>query len=346
MGYAMESQLQHQNLQVELLQLSHLAELQRPELQYLATQLQKLVFLRPISALKPWLAPSSSPAPLALVAVSDAGRCVGLLLAEPCNRRGSCWRLEVLESWGDAVSPLDVASCLLKAALEQAPGAMAWVARAASNADQTLAALREQGFQILQHQQAWLLKSLKKLKAVEVLPEPFQFQPLSRASAVLLLQLELAATPSHLRQMQDLRSEDLLADSQVDSLLLVDLQRHQAVAGARLLRRRHRGPTEIELSLHPGWKHLLGDILGLLLTNAADKHLPALIRCDISNCEGNEWLAQQGALQIQEELVLARSLWRRHELVPPPGLASRTIERLVGQWQPKQRPVPEAMRWR
>ena len=223
---------------------------------------------------------------------------------------------------------------------------MAWVARAASNADQTLAALREQGFQILQHQQAWLLKSLKKLKAVEVLPEPFQFQPLSRASAVLLLQLELAATPSHLRQMQDLRSEDLLADSQVDSLLLVDLQRHQAVAGARLLRRRHRGPTEIELSLHPGWKHLLGDILGLLLTNAADKHLPALIRCDISNCEGNEWLAQQGALQIQEELVLARSLWRRHELVPPPGLASRTIERLVGQWQPRQRPVPEAMRWR
>ena len=85
----MESQLQHQNLQVELLQLSHLAELQRPELQYLATQLQKLVFLRPISALKPWLAPSSSPTPLALVAVSDAGTCVGLLLAEPCNRRGS-----------------------------------------------------------------------------------------------------------------------------------------------------------------------------------------------------------------------------------------------------------------
>ena len=36
----MESQLQHQNLQVELLQLSHLAELQSPELQYLATQLQ------------------------------------------------------------------------------------------------------------------------------------------------------------------------------------------------------------------------------------------------------------------------------------------------------------------
>ena len=49
---------------------------------------------------------------------------------------------------------------------------------------------------------------------------------------------------------------------------------------------------------------------------------------------------------IQEELVLARSLWRRNELVPPPGLASRTIERLVGQWQPRQRPVPEAMRWR
>jgi hypothetical protein len=339
-------QLQHQNLQVEPLQFKHLSQLQRPELEYLAIQLQKLALLRPIVAFKPWLSPKSSPAPLALVALSQKSNIVGLLLAEPCNRRGSCWRLEVLESWGETASRLDVAGSLLKAAMDQAPGAMAWVARAASNAEQTLAALREQGFQILQHQRVWLLNSLSKLEIAAALPEPLLLQPLTRASAVLLLQLELVATPSPLRQLQDLRSEDLLDDSQAESLVLIDPQRHQAVAGARLLRRRHRGPTEIELSLHPGWGHLLGNVLGHLLAAAATKKLPVLVRCDLGNSAGLTWLAQQGAIELQEELVFARSLWRRHEISPNPGLASRTLERLVGQWQPGQRPVPEAMRWR
>jgi len=342
----MESKLQQEDLQIEFLQIGHLPQLNRPELDYLILQLQKLALLRPISALRSWLAPTSSPAPLTLVALNPKGNLVGLLLAEPCNRRGTCWRLEHLETWGESRSTLDVASCLIKAAMDKAMGAIAWVARVGSSALETLAALREQGFQSLQHQQVWQINYLSEIQGAEILPQNLQLQPLTRATAVLLLQLELTATPSHLRQLQDLRSEDLLDDCQPDSLILLDSQRHQAVAGARLLRRRHRGPSEIELSLHPGWSHLLGAPLGLLLTRAVENHLPCLIRCESGNETGSAWLGQQGAIQIDQELVLARSLWRRHELVQTPGLASRTLERLVGQWQPGQRPIPEAMRWR
>ena len=63
------------------------------------------------------------------------------------------------------------------------------------------------------------------------------------------------------------------------------------------------------------------------------------------NQAGMTWLESQGAKALQEELVMARSLWRRQESPAVGELASRTLERLVGQLQPG-RPVPGAMPWR
>ncbi|NBQ22059.1 MAG: hypothetical protein EBU30_10545 [Synechococcaceae bacterium WB6_3B_236] len=342
----MDSGLQSKNLQVESLQWRHLPLLGDPELASFQNQLQLLALRDTPEQVLHWLLPKQPPAPLALVAREPRGPICGVLVAVPTNRRGSCWRLDLLHCLGGAAhSPLAIASQLLKEALERAPGAISWMARRDTSDEIGLAALREQGFQPLQHQQIWLLKDLSQLEACEAIAEPLELQPLTGSNGALLLQLELTATPSQLRQLQDLRSEDLLDDAQAGSCLLVDRQRHQAVAGARLLRRRGGGDTELELSLHPGWRQLLGPPLGLLLMQAAAQVLPVRIRCDSRNTQGLAWLEHQGAETIGEELVLARSLWRRQELVQAPGLASRTLERIVGQWQPGQRPLPEAMRW-
>ena len=158
----------------------------------------------------------------------------GLLVAEPCNRRGTCWRIDELLLEEELQSRTDTTILLIREVIQRVPGALSWIARAGSSDTPVLAALREQGFQTLQQQQVWRLNSAENLQACPQMPGQLKLEELNSTNSALLLQLELSATPSLLRQMQDLRREDLLDDARSGSLLLVDSQRHQAVAAARL----------------------------------------------------------------------------------------------------------------
>ena len=89
----------------------------------------------------------------------------------------------------------------------------------------------------------------------------------------------------------------------------------------------------------------MGPPLAELLRQSCQTQWPISLRCEVRNPAGMAWLESQGAEALHEELVLARSLWRRQESPAVSELASRTLERLVGQLQPG-RPVPGAMPWR
>ncbi len=286
------------------------------------------------------------PGDLGLVALDASDHAVGLLLAASANRRGSCWRLDLLQISDAAEGRLDLATALLREALHRTPAAVSWIARVDVHDDLLLAALRDQGFQTLQQLQVWRIEDLAHLQSVDPpLPEGIEPQPLQADNAALLLQLELSATPSQLRRMQDLSSPDLLDDALPASRLLVDRQRHLAVAAARLQRRRHgQQSTELDLTLHPAWESLLDGPMALLLGMAIRDHLPVVLRCDGRRPRLIAWLAHQGAVQVGEELVLARSLWARQELATPSWRRSAALERIVGPWRPGQRPVPEAVR--
>ena len=154
----------------------------------------------------------------------------------------------------------------------------------------------------------WRLSSPEQLERCPQLPGQLKLEALNSSHSALLLQLELSATPSLLRQMQDLRREDLLDDARSGSLLLVDSQRHQAVAAARLLKRSNSNGVEVELSLHPAWSQLMGPPLAELLRQSCQPHWPISLRCEVRNQAGMAWLESQGAEAMQEELVLALSL--------------------------------------
>lgn len=286
------------------------------------------------------------PPDLGLVALDADHQPLGLLLAGSANRRGSCWRLDLLQISDEADARLEVATALLREALQQTPAAVSWIARADLHDDLLLAVLRNQGFQTLQQVQVWRLDDLVHLHApAESMAAELELQPLQAENAALLLQLELSATPSQLRRMQDLSSPDLLDDALPASRLLVDRQRHLAVAAARLLRRRQvQQPTELDLTLHPAWEQLLDGPMARLLGMAVRDHLPVVFRCDGRRARLLAWLTHQGAVQVGEELVLARSLWARQELTIPPWRRAAALDRLVGPWRPGQRPLPEAMR--
>ena len=332
-------------LKLQPLGLHHLALLQAAHWQPLRPRLQQLLLRHWPQRLNNWLNQAASPPPVAMVALHPSGSLAGLLVAEPCNRRGTCWRIDELLLEDDLQSRTDTTILLIREVIQRVPGALSWIARAGSNDSPVLAALREQGFQTLQQQQVWRLSNAEHLQRCPQMPGQLKLEELNSTNSALLLQLELSATPSLLRQMQDLRREDLLDHAKSGSLLLVDTQRHQAVAAARLLNRSSSDGLEVELSLHPAWSQLMGPPLAELLTQSCDPHWPINLRCDVRNEAGMAWLESQGAEALQEELVLARSLWRRQETPAVGELATRTLERLVGQLQPG-RPVPGAMPWR
>ena len=124
------------------------------------------------------------PGDLGLVALDASDHAVGLLLAASANRRGSCWRLDLLQISDAAEGRLDLATALLREALHRTPAAVSWIARVDVHDDLLLAALRDQGFQTLQQLQVWRIEDLAHLQSVDPpLPEGIEPQPLALAQA-------------------------------------------------------------------------------------------------------------------------------------------------------------------
>ena len=64
-----------------------------------------------------------------------------------------------------------------------------------------------------------------------------------------------------------------------------------------------------------------------------------LIRSDVFKHEHNQWLHSLGMAPEGEEVVMARSVWRRH--APQTSqVVSRKLEAVLGQLQPGQKPIP------
>lgn len=171
------------------------------------------------------------------------------------------------------------------------------------------------------------------------LPNDLQLRPLNRRTALAMWQLEQASLPAQLRQLLDRRVDDLLDQSEQPSLMLIDGARNQAVAGARRLRPSSHGLPELELSVHPGWQDLIGPPLRVLLEQAAAGARELVVRSDGPESERGQWLQSLGMVPEGEEVLMARSVWRRHVPQPSQEMARR-LEAVFGQLQPRQRPVP------
>ena len=144
-----------------------------------------------------------------MVALHPSGSLAGLLVAEPCNRRGTCWRIDELLLEDDLQSRTDTTILLIREVIQRVPGALSWIARAGSNDSPVLAALREQGFQTLQQQQVWRLSSAEHLQRCPQMPGQLKLEELNSTNRRCCCSLSCPPHPA-CRQMQDLRREDLL----------------------------------------------------------------------------------------------------------------------------------------
>jgi len=64
-----------------------------------------------------------------------------------------------------------------------------------------------------------------------------------------------------------------------------------------------------------------------------------LVRSDVLDDERSSWLQSLGMAPEGEEVVVARSVWRRHAPQQATQMAQR-LEAMLGRLQPGQRPIP------
>jgi hypothetical protein len=171
-------------------------------------------------------------------------------------------------------------------------------------------------------------------------PAELQLRPLSRRNACLLWHLEQASCPAHLRQLLDRRVEDLQDQSDGRGWLLIDPSRNEAVAGIRWLEDHPAGGDQAQFSLHPGWRHLLGPATETLLHRFRARRDRSLwLLSEAGDTAVEEWFEAIGAEGHGEEVLMARSVWRRQE-PQPARRAVRRLAAVLDQLQPRRRPVP------
>ena len=95
----------------------------------------------------------------------------------------------------------------------------------------------------------------------------------------------------------------------------------------------------MELSLHPGWSHLLGPATELLLRRLADGEETLWLHSEVGDLARHDWLSRLGAEPQGEQVLMARSVWRRQE-GPVTHRAARRLEAVLEQLQPRRRPLP------
>ncbi|MFZ0408956.1 MAG: hypothetical protein WAM11_12720 [Cyanobium sp.] len=271
---------------------------------------------------------------------------LGLIISRRLNRSGTSWQVEhlrlSLQTQEDPALPNrhGVAAALLREAIQRARSATSWIATASSLDSTRLAVLREQGFQPQRTDQFWRWQADGSAGAAPaVLPTNLQLRSLNRRSAALLWHLEQATCPAQLRQLLDRRVEDLLDQSGSRGWLLVDTNRNEAVAGVRWLADQPGGGQRVEFTLHPAWLHLLGPAGELLLRRYAAPGSTLWLLSDVADTARHDWLQRLGAEPQGEQVLMARSVWRRHGPLPAER-AARRIEAVLEQFQPRRRPLP------
>ena len=196
---------------VERLQGWHLPLLDDPAFLPLHPLLQRTLLFSVPRSLASALVRRQSMGSLALVSrcrdESGKPRILGLIMVRPLNRRGSCWEVQHLRlamGFADDSALDGVASSLLREAIQQAPGAVSWVASASSLDTLRLAILRQQGFQPQRTERVWRWQAPSDAE-LPPLPPSLKLRPLQSSTASLLWHLEQATCPAPLRQMLDRR---------------------------------------------------------------------------------------------------------------------------------------------
>lgn len=334
-----------EGLSVERLQGWQLHLLHDPSFLPLVPQLQRALLLGLPERLLGSVVPSLVQAPVVHLALlrlpSQPPQPIGVIMTRRLNRRGTCWEVDHL-ALAQARGPLsppdgEVVEALVREAIQSTRGVASWIATSSVLDGQRQGFLRSQGFQQVRLDQLWQWTPKGEPPA---LPSGLKAQPLNRQTAPLLWHLEQSCCPAHLRHVFDRRIEDLLDQSGGSGWLLVDDSRNEAVAAIRHQTHHPEVGLVAELSLQPGREDLYGLQSAWLLHRLARPGTPLVVRSDRDDEARRTWLEGFGATLLGEQLLMARTVWRRQEVIQPARQAALRLEAMLDQWKPSPRSLP------
>ena len=299
------------------------------------------------------LLPGQQPVPL-LFGARCNGVMQGLVMALPGNSSGSCWSLHKL----CLAEPLPqqsrrtVALALVRHVIAVAPKARCWFTRCWFTDSLRLPLLREAGFQPLLQQSIWQLNpaATANWPRTTMAPAGYRRRLWARSQASALLRLENATTPTQLRHLLGNSSNDL-GRATMGGVLL-ESTRGELAAALRLVRHHPRLPPQLSILVHPGHEHLYGPPLQAELAQLLD---PALRRgaamdaktwrlpCNQGEARRRQWFTTLGLNCLGDELLLARSIWRR-QVRSTRNRLSHWLQEAPRQLAPRGRPVPDMSR--
>ncbi|MAS26670.1 MAG: hypothetical protein CBD47_04905 [Synechococcus sp. TMED187] len=335
------------SLKVEPLKATHLSWLQATDQAALLPRLQTCLFRGWISraeSLLPGVLISRQP--LALVA-SEHEQIRSLLVIRPHNREGSCWRLELQQ----LTSPTEhsqgqIIRELIKLALLGAhTRSRSWILRCNETDSILLAVLRELGFQPIRSFCRWRSPATPSDHDPTAWPDVSRWVAIDRRSASLVWPLDQASTTSHQRQIVDRRPEDLLDQRGPGTGILLSASEEtsgssRAVAIAALVRQQRCDEALVlELLREPAWDERLDQGLAFMLATVAKDHPQATLICNSEDTTAKERINALGWQQLDNGLLLGRSLWRR-QASPRRLQATRPLESMLGRLQPQRPPLP------
>lgn len=318
----------------------HLPQLSDPAFLPLLPLLQgSLLLALPDRLLSSLEAPGPRRHRVVVALAPGASTILGLVVSRPTNRRRSCWQICHLRLASEglaSVSRLDLAAALVRGAISLNQSAASWVARASGLDLTRLAALRDNGFQPQLREEVWSWRPTANPVPQEDLPKGFQLHRLHHRLLAHLWHLEQATTPAPLRHLLDRRLEDLRGPG--PTWVVLDRSRDQAVACLRDLGAHGDGGRDLELRVHPGRSDGLAPVMNVLLAQLSPGETYR-IRTDRSDRAQRLWLEGIGAQAQGDEVVMARSVWRRQTSRHPTRSVGR-LEAVFQQLQPGRVPLP------
>ena len=285
----------------------------------------------------PDLLPSRSPRCLMALA---GDRPVASVVARPFNRRGSCWILHLPELLGplDDHSHRTIQQALLQQALHSWTAQIcSWVIRCPATDADSIALLRELGFQPLRPYQCWRPPRAEvETPSSAQLPAGLRWAALNRRTAQLLWPIEQGGSHSHLRQITDRHWLDLLDRNGPGCGVLM--------AGEAVLAGSIRLPDVgeagyLELMRDVAWDPRLDQALPQVLNGILQRGRPRGLLTAFDDAPLCRILEAEGWTRGEEELLLGRSMWRRQS--PQRNLQlTRSLDQVLGRLRPQGTPLP------
>ncbi len=334
------------SLRVEILKASHFSMLSS------INPSEKLNWLQ-LMLINCWVAqaerkfPGWLPAkrPFCLLAL-ETNKPIALIVLRPCNLRGTCWSVSFPELLSDPkeYSIKTIRLNLLRHSLDHENNrARSWIIRCPANDQNQLETSRELGFQPLKILNQWLppKNSINsKILTSKINNNNYEWQDINNTNAQYLWRLEQAGESSHLRQILDRQSKDLIQPKQPFNGVLIykDSKPHKAIAGL-VARDFYENQLIIELVRDIAWDERITKMLPKVLRQLNNHNKEIILETNHDDEILTNLLNESGWSLKSEVILLGRSLWRRQEnkkLIK----GARQLDSMLGRLNPQNPPLP------